>query len=202
MSGVSVAVSDAEVLRALTALAQRSGKLTPALRAIGQTLVTEVDLGFRNQRDPWGTPWEKLKPSTLARRRQGKGPGGVKILRDSGVLANAQNWRASVQADATSVRLGTNVEYAAIHQFGGDIQRAARAGTIYYKYDKRTNEVGNRFVKKSRSNFAQSITIGAHTIHIPPRPFLPIRNGAVDLPGGTQAAVLDVLRTYLAQIAP
>lgn len=195
MSGFSIQIDDRALQAALRDLQLRLADLRPAMAGIGQALVTATDLDFRAQQDPWGKAWTRLSASTLRRRRKGRGRGGDKILRDSGRLANSISYRAGKD----SVAVGTNVVYAAIHQFGGTIARAARTGTVYFRHNKRTGTVGNKFVRRSRSNFAQDVNIGAHSISIPPRPFLPVRGGRVDLPQDTLDDVLDILRLYLSR---
>jgi phage virion morphogenesis protein len=190
MSGdsISISVNDAEVRAAFASLRSHLANLTPVMRSIGQGLRTNVDLCFRGEHDPWGVPWQHLAASTLRRRRGTS----AQILQDTRRLANSMTYRA----DSNSVSVGTNVEYAAIHQFGGDIQHAARTSTLYFR-QRRDGSVGNRFVRRNRSNFAQDVTIGAHTTHIPARPFLPIRNGRADLPPAWQADMLAILARYL-----
>ena len=129
MSGVSVTVDDAAVTAALSRLRGRLGDLRPAMEDIGANLVGEIDLGFRAQSDPWGNPWAKHSEITASRRRKGKGRGGDKILRDTGVLANS----ISHQVDANSVVVWTNLKYAPTHQFGarqGAFGRTRRGGPI------------------------------------------------------------------------
>lgn len=189
MTGISVRVDDAEITAALRRLQERCGNLQKPLAEIGQTLVTLTDLSFKNQRDPWGNAWTKLAASTLRQRRGTT----AAILRDTGRLASS----ISSRADQDSVTIGTNVVYAAIHQFGGDIQRAARTATLYFKQG-RDGTVGNRFVRRGRSNFAQDVEIGAHAQHIPERSSLPIRpSGEVDLPAATIDANVAILRRHL-----
>ena len=60
---------------------------------------------------------------------------------------------------------------AAVHEFGGQINKPARQQTMYFKRNK-DGGVGNRFVKKSESDFAQEVAVGAHTITIPARSFM------------------------------
>jgi phage virion morphogenesis protein len=192
MSGFSVQVDDARLTAALLALRTRIGNLQLVMASIGQRLVTQTDLAFRSERDPWGNAWQRLSRSTLRQRRTGKGTGGAKILRDTGRLAGSISYRAS----ADQVVVGTNVVYAAIHQFGGDIQR--KAHTLYFRTNRAGTVVGNRFVRKAKSNFA--LTVGPYSIHIPPRPFLSIdASGRADLPMTTVAAILADLRTSLQQ---
>lgn len=123
MSGFSARLDDGSVRRELTRLSQRLSSLRKPLTAVGQTLVTESDLCFREQRDPWGNPWTALKASTIRQRR---GKSRHKILRDTGRLQNS----VSYQVDQESVTVGTDVEYAAIHQFGGNIRQKRRTINI------------------------------------------------------------------------
>lgn len=194
MSGFSVQVDDAQVTAALLALRSRLGNLQPVMATIGQRLITQADLAFRAEQDPWGRAWQRLSQSTLRQRRQGKGTGGAKILRDTGRLAGSISYRAS----ADQVVVGTNVLYAAIHQFGGEIQRQAHTKTLYFRTNKAGTVVGNKFVKRSRSNFAQDAHVNAYVQRIPRRAFLPIdASGRADLPMATVAAILADLRASL-----
>lgn len=61
-----------------------------------------------------------------------------------------------------SVQVGTNTKYAAIHQFGGTIDRPARPATGRYR------SVAGRTIFAKKRN----VTVPAHKIQIPPRPFL------------------------------
>lgn len=69
---------------------------------------------------------------------------------------------------------GTPVSYiAAIQEFGATINVAEHEATIY----KQVNAKGTaftkngKFVKKAQSNFAQTVTVPAHQIVIPSRPY-------------------------------
>lgn len=64
-------------------------------------------------------------------------------------------------------------EVAAIMEFGATIQVDAHQQTVYRKIDKAGNLMkGGKFVKRKSSNFATDHAVGAHTITIPPRPFM------------------------------
>ena len=119
MSGVRLTLDDREVQQALGNLLRRLANPRPALEAIGAAVVADTDLAFRGQSDPWGQPWTPLSAVTQARRRQGPGAGANQILRDTGRLANSIGYQVS--GDAVSV--GTNVVYAAPHQFGNPANR-------------------------------------------------------------------------------
>ena len=40
----------------------------------------------------------------------------------------------------------------------------------------------SRFAQRHKANFGQTVSHGGYDVEIPARPFLPIRNGQVDLP--------------------
>ncbi|EOS9812385.1 hypothetical protein ACNKWM_004835 [Salmonella enterica subsp. diarizonae serovar 16:z10:e,n,x,z15] len=67
---------------------------------------------------------------------------------------------------------GTPVAYiAAIQEFGGSAVIPAREQTLHFRYNERTGEIGHRFVKAGKGNFAQDVVIPEHTVTIPSRPF-------------------------------
>mgnify|MGYP003561121444 CR=1 FL=1 len=75
--------------------------------------VQQLSLGcFRDSRDPYGNPWQRLAASTLRKRRGTS----AQILVDTGTLRRQS---VTYRAAANSVELGSNLAYAAIHQFGG-----------------------------------------------------------------------------------
>lgn len=191
MSGFSVELDEAELRRVLGDLQRRLGDLSKPMAAIGQTLVTEADLAFRRERSPWGEPWEPLARSTIRQRRRGKRARDPKILQDTGRLRASISYRAS----ATEVQVGTNVVYAAIHQFGGTIQRAGGTRTLYFR-QRKDGSINNRFSRRARANFAQDVQTGASATKIPARPYLPIRDGRVDLPPATAADIRDLIARY------
>ena len=69
-----------------------------------------VEMNFRQQGALTGTPWAKLKPSTIANRRKGSSL----ILQDSGALRQSFVMNAS----ATSVSVGSPLFYAEFHEEG------------------------------------------------------------------------------------
>ncbi len=159
MLEVSIDVSSAG--KALDDLFKRLGDLTTPLNDIAEYLHQSTSDRFRQQVAPDGSPWAPLAPSTLARKK------GSRILRDKGTLQGTL--RHSVSNNELS--FGTDRPYGAIHQFGGKIEHAARSQQVYFRQGK-DGSVGNRFVKKSKSNFAQWVTRGSHDSEIKARPYL------------------------------
>lgn len=86
--------------------------LSPVLAIVAEDIKTLTDDSFQESRSPDGKRWKPLAPATIRQRRQGSS----KPLIDTGTL------RASISARAgkRTVRFGTNVPYAPVHQFGGE----------------------------------------------------------------------------------
>lgn len=85
------------------------GDMTPAMRDLARVLKAGAQMRFRQQVGPDGQAW---KPS-----RRVSGSGG-QTLSLSGRLRRS----LTTAADRKSATVGTNVAYAAIHQFGGVIR--------------------------------------------------------------------------------
>lgn len=185
MAGASISI-EYEAGKALTFL-RRLGEhiddLSPLFGQIGDHLIESTQDRFAAQQAPDGTPWAPLSPAYARRKKKN----ADKILVLDAILRDTLAYNAGPR----ELEFGTNRIYGAIHQFGGKIQHAARSQQAYFRQDGRTGLVGNRFVSKSRSNFAQWVTIGAHTTEIPARPFLGI--SAED-----ENEILKLLRDYVA----
>lgn len=82
---------------------------TPAMAEIVSVLETGVRRRFETGEDPQGKPWV---PSQRAIEKGGR------TLVDTGALLRS----ITSASDAFSAVVGTNVVYAAIHQFGGTIR--------------------------------------------------------------------------------
>lgn len=158
---IEVTIDQAQLGKALKELGDRLDDLTTPLSDIAEYLHQSTDQRFRQQVAPDGSPWAPLAPSTLARKR------GNRILRESGTLQDTLRHRVS----NNELAFGTDRPYGAIHQFGGKIEHAARSQQVYFRQGK-DGSVGNRFVQKRKSNFAQWVTRGAHSTEISARPYL------------------------------
>jgi phage virion morphogenesis protein len=165
MAGVAleIAIDDSE-LRAMLERAENidaSEELHAAWDAIGEAMVAKTQMRFHEQHGPDGAAW----PPSKAAIKEGR-PTLIKTARllqsmAHNLLDNGVEW-------------GTNVIYAAVHQFGATFDVHARNQTIYRHIDARTGELGTRFVKKRQSNFASEHASPAHSVTIPARPFLGI----------------------------
>jgi len=177
MSGVSIAVETQSntVMETLKRLLAAAEDLSQPLNKIGDDFEARVDQCFADSRDPYGNAWEELK------------------VRDGQPLIDTSRLRNSYSHSVgpLSLRLGTNVEYAAVHQFGHTFTRYAQSRLNYFKVDMQTGK--SRFAKRSKANFAQWSEVGEHGVTIPARPFFPDKR----LPPDWERSALDALTEHL-----
>jgi phage virion morphogenesis protein len=127
-------------LRRVGALVRNPG---PLLRQIGAGLVAAADARFSSQTDPWGRAWAPLSPAYAAMKRN------THILQESTALVRSLHF---VVGDR-QVAYGSNLIYAAIHQFGGTIKPKNARALVF--------RLGDRLVH-------------AHSVFIPARAYLGI----------------------------
>lgn len=149
-------------------LARLSDGQTLALsKAMAEKAVDLVRQGFAEQVAPDGTAWAPLKRQ---RARQGKRKASDRILQDTGRMRNSFAVRA-VSAEGFTV--GTDVEYAAHHQFG------TKGRTKAYSRSQAVNKRG-KFMKHAKAAKQKRGAVGFRILNfqagggkIPARPMLP-----------------------------
>ena len=144
MTGMSLEIQDRGAGVALRRAVETLENPLDVFSEIGNDLAEMARLRFVMGESPYGEAWEPLKT------RQGQ------PLRDTGRLMNS----ITHDEGGDYIEVGTNVKYAAVHQFGATIRPKRRKFLV--------------FKPKGASNpiFAREVTI-------PARPFLPTG----DLPG-------------------
>lgn len=165
MTGASITLHDTatEGLSRLVDAAVHPGQMMSAMSAY---LVTSTQRRFETETGPDGVKWKPLADRTASRKiGRGKVRGTANILRLSTRLYQSLVSRS----DETSAEVGTNVVYAAIHQFGGEIQLYARSQKMSLK---RVRSGRTRFVKHgTKGAELRNVTIGEHVVNIPARPY-------------------------------
>jgi phage gpG-like protein len=128
--------------------------------AIGQSAVSEIRKNFRAGGRP--NKWKKSKRA----KGQGKKKGRYgKTLQDDGTLRDATDFNRT----SDGIELVNNIEYAAIHNYGGTINHPG--GTPYIVVGSQGGrEV--RWLKKDGSYPPQVKFTKPHTIRIPKREFM------------------------------
>lgn len=194
MTGVSIRIEhNADTLAdAFEKLARRADDFTPAMRRVGGAMLLSTQRRFEMERGPGGVQWPALAKSTIERNPKRAPP--AKILRDSVRLYKS----LTMDADGESAQVGTNVVYAAIHQFGGSIKRKAATRTANFRLalrgaglTKDGRRVGSklRFAKaKSRAKSAhlKTFNVPEFSIRMPARPYL-------GFDAADEAAFLEIL---------
>ena len=135
---MEITVQSSAIEEALDRLARSARSLEPAMRDIGGLLEKETDDNFRAQGRP---RWKPLSQTTILNRlmgrdKEGRSKGVASVLKKDGnlrasarrklegglaILQNTGTLRGSIRASPGrySVTVGSVLEYAAIHQFGG-----------------------------------------------------------------------------------
>jgi len=112
MAGVnySIQISGQEqVIDAFNHLIKRANDLEPVFSDIGEYLIESTQQRFVDEETPDGEPWTPLKEKTIKYKARKD-----KILTESGSLADTLNY----QLNGNELLFGSNLEYAATHQFG------------------------------------------------------------------------------------
>ena len=135
--------------------------------AIGNYGESSTRLRFARQIGPDGQKWKASKRALKT---------GGQTLRLKGHLLGSMSYRAN----NSGAEWGSNKVYAAIHQFGGKIDRLAFSSTLRL----RTGRGGALLRQKDHSHLAvfakashkqaveRRYTVGAHAITMPARPYL------------------------------
>ena len=113
MTEIRIEVDDTRIQAALNRLLRVSQDLSPVMVEIAGHLEAGVKSRFRSQTGPDGQKWPALSETTKKRRRK-TGHTPITILQQSGLLARS----IQSHSDKMSAVAGTNVWYAATHQFG------------------------------------------------------------------------------------
>ena len=172
-------------LSVLQAAADALGSPRPLLRDIGEALLHSTQDRFTSQTDPDGNAWAPLSPRYQRRKKYNAG----KILTLRGYLRNTLTF----QVGENEVAVGSNRAYAARMHFGGEFEVQARQAHVYFRQGK-AGDIGRLFVKKSKSNFAQEVSIATHKVVTPARPFLGVSPA-------DEKSILDIAEDHLERIA-
>jgi phage virion morphogenesis protein len=149
------------------------------MKRVAGDMMDAVEENFAQHGRP---QWQQLAPSTIrARAKRGRGP--TNILLDRGLLHNS----ISMRFDENQAVVGTNVPYAAIHQFGGTIMHYPQSRLMRQTF-KRDKNGQVRFAKANKKGAFSTLkrtTIKEYMITIPARPFLKLVDSDIQHIEGT-----------------
>ena len=128
-----------DVERKLLELAQKGENLRPLMKNIAGIFASVTEENFKNEGRP--DKWTELSEATKKQRtKQKKWPG--QILQVSGQLASS----ISTQYDDDSAVIGSNLDYAAIHQLGGQAGKNKKVEIPARPYLKLTDDDFNEIL--------------------------------------------------------
>jgi phage virion morphogenesis protein len=124
-------INDTDFLRHINEKRARANNLTLPMKYVAQEMQSAKDMNFRKEQDPNGRKWALLSVTTLMARRNDYDAYMSKILADTGRLKGSFGTKYA----AKSASIGTNLKYAATHQFGrvtrGIYKSGRRRGQSY-----------------------------------------------------------------------
>ena len=120
------------VADALHLKAEQLQNMRPFWKSVGEYVMARtIKDCFGKEQAPDGSKWKPLSPARVKQRMKRHKSGNMRILQDTGELRRSVRYEAS----GDSVVIGSNLEYAATHQFGrGKIP--ARPFLGFTKHDK------------------------------------------------------------------
>ncbi len=113
---IKIKIDNNAVNEKLLEIAQKSENLRPLMKNIAGIFAYSTEENFKNEGRP--DKWTELSESTIKQRTKKKQWPGM-ILQVSGQLASSVN----TYYDNDSAVIGSNLDYAAIHQLGGQAGR-------------------------------------------------------------------------------
>ena len=148
-----VTIDDRDLMRKLGQLERKASGLAPVLKNIGEYKVQATQALFDKQQDPQGVRWAALSDRY---RKKKKGP---KILTETRRLRDSIIYAVR----AGNLKIGTNVIYAAAHQFGVNRSVVIPAHRRLVK---------QAFGKPLRFPVWSQVRAHAVNPHLPARPYL------------------------------
>ena len=140
---IEIKIDNKDVERKLLELAQKGENLRPLMKNIAGIFASATEENFKNEGRP--DKWTELSEATKKQRtKQKKWPG--QILQVSGQLASS----ISTQYDDESAIIGSNLDYAAIHQLGGQAGKNKKVEIPARPYLKLTDDNFNEILDATK----------------------------------------------------
>ena len=140
---IEIKLDNKAVEEALLKVAQKASDLRPLMKNIAGIFASATEENFKNEGRP--DKWTELSEATKKQRtKQKKWPG--QILQVSGQLASS----ISTQYDDESAVIGSNLDYAAIHQLGGQAGKNKKVTIPARPYLKLTDDNFNKILDATK----------------------------------------------------
>jgi phage gpG-like protein len=155
MAGLTIRFDDGGATAGIRKLIRQMEDPRPALRIVGAVLVDSIEENFKEGGRP---PWKKSK--------RAEREGGQTLVKTRNLENSLTDSSKSTKIEGGTLYVGTNVEYAAIHNFGGKIKahtiKAKRAKCLSFM-------LGN-------GDWVHAKSVNIPEITMPARPFLVARD--------------------------
>lgn len=175
MVKMELTLKDLSLKREIREMLTRVTDLTPAMRVIGELVRSSIQKTFQVGGRP--ERWKPLSDVTLSKRRNRK-KSRAKPLLDTGRLLNSITRGVPdgvYEVYKRHVRVGTNVIYAAVHQFGA---RKGSFGTMKTKVRAHLRRIPGKRKRIQVREHYRKITVPWGDI--PARPFMVIQQEDIE----------------------
>lgn len=160
---ITLKVDDRGVYATLARLLGKATAMRPVMREIAGDMHDGVLENFDREGRP--SPWKK---SRRAAKQGGK------------TLQHTRRLMKSITRnyDASGARIGTNLDYAAIHHFGGVIRFKGRDRIMNFKQVRRGKMTfsrpgtGDRFAKAGKAHYSMKVSGKPYSVDMPARPYM------------------------------
>ena len=144
---IEIKIDNQEVSKRLLELADKGENLRPLMKNIAGVFAYSTEENFANEGRP--DKWLDLSERTKKQRKKsGHWPG--QILQVSGQLASS----ISTYYDDESAIIGSNLDYAAIHQLGGQAGKNKSVSILARPYLKLSDDDFKEIMEYTKSYFA------------------------------------------------
>jgi phage virion morphogenesis protein len=164
MAIFNIKIDDREVLATLDKIIAKAKERRPLMKTISNIMWHAVEQNFQEEGRP--TRWKKSKRAIKQ--------GGKTLQMRSRLVTSFHP-----SSDNNTAMVGTNVVYAAIHQFGGTTKQAARMRIMHFDQRKsgrmthgRPGKNVDHFAKPGKAKYGMATMGKAYSIKMPARPFI------------------------------
>ena len=158
---IDVEIKKEAVIGLLSDIKEKTGNLQPAMWLVSEIMKRSIVQNFLSEGRP---KWDPRSQRAIKK-------GGI-TLSDTGHL------RDSMQNDATPLiaEVSTIQKYAAIHNFGGTVNKPARTSTSFFKQFKSGKRKGRiLFSKEKSSTSKKDLSFKAFSFEMPKREFMMVQ---------------------------
>lgn len=148
MSGFNMAFEwdDAEFQQMIGGMVRSVQEAAPVMESFAEYMMTETIEHFEKEEAPDGQGWQALSDVTISQREKANKWPGKKLQVDGNLKTSIQRSWDDSSAELTAG--GSNLEYAAIHNFGGQAGRGRKV-TIPQRQFMGLNDDDIAYFKKS-----------------------------------------------------